>query len=342
MRTGLFCTYENPNRNYASAYAEQTRLVQHIEDLGFDEAWVAEHHFNPDAASPSPLPILAYLAARTSRIRLGTAALLLPFHNPLLVAEEVATLDILSGGRLDLGIAKGGPFPAQNKHFGIAREDSQPLAKEAFSLIRKLLSEENVTFEGHHFNVHGVSITPQPIQKPVPIFLATSTPAMIRIAAENDCGIMAGPPFPVEAIQSSRELYLDAARMGDPRLVLIRFFHPAPTRAQAVEEATRLLQGFVDRMQAATNSMQPAWTPWFKLDRIIEDSLIGTIDEIREKVLRIESKLQPRSLILKPIHPDIAKRLGDLETFSQIIGADIQTSADDAGKTRPARQTQFV
>ncbi len=79
MRTGLFCTYENPGRDYRAAYAEQMKLVQLVEALGFDEAWVAEHHFNPDASSPSSLAILAHLAARTARIRLGSAAVLLPF-----------------------------------------------------------------------------------------------------------------------------------------------------------------------------------------------------------------------------------------------------------------------
>lgn len=116
MRTGLFCTYENPHHDYRSAYAEQTKLVQLVETLGFDEAWVAEHHFNPNASSPSCLAVLAYLAAKTTRLRLGSAAVLLPFRNPIQVAEDVATVDILSEGRFDFGIAKGGPFPIQNKH----------------------------------------------------------------------------------------------------------------------------------------------------------------------------------------------------------------------------------
>jgi len=109
MRTGLFCTYENPHHDYRSAYAEQTKLVQLVETLGFDEAWVAEHHFNPNASSPSCLAVLAFLAAKTTRLRLGSAAVLLPFRNPIQVAEDVATVDILSEGRFDFGIAKGGP-----------------------------------------------------------------------------------------------------------------------------------------------------------------------------------------------------------------------------------------
>jgi alkanesulfonate monooxygenase SsuD/methylene tetrahydromethanopterin reductase-like flavin-dependent oxidoreductase (luciferase family) len=114
MRLGLFCTYENLSRDQRKAFADQTRLIEHIEALGFDEAWIAEHHFNPDALSPAGLTILAYLAAKTRHIRLGSAAVLLPCHAPLKIAEEVATLDLLSDGRFDFGVSKGGPFPLQN------------------------------------------------------------------------------------------------------------------------------------------------------------------------------------------------------------------------------------
>jgi len=98
MRIGVFCTYENHERDFARCFDMQTRYVQHAEALGIDEAWVAEHHFDPDAVSPSILTLLAYLAGVTSRIRLGSAAVLIAFRNPIQVAEDVATIDILSKG----------------------------------------------------------------------------------------------------------------------------------------------------------------------------------------------------------------------------------------------------
>lgn len=319
MRTGLFCTYENPQRDYRSAYAEQTKLVQLVEALGFDEAWVAEHHFNPDASSPSCLAILAHLAARTTRIRLGSAAVLLPFRNPIQVAEDAATVDILSDGRFDFGIAKGGPFPIQNKHFGVSKDDSRAKALEALSLIQKLLTEDGVRFDGQFFKADDVTLTPKPVQTPIPTFIATSTADAVKLAAERGYGVMAGPPFPLESVRETLRLYLETAPQGDPKLVLIRFYHLGSTHAQAVEEATALLRPFVERMQAATAGLQPDWTPWMKLDRMIEDSLIGTAAEVREKALRIEAELSPRSLILKPIAPSVAKRRADLEAFGETI-----------------------
>ncbi|HTV31606.1 MAG TPA: LLM class flavin-dependent oxidoreductase [Methylocella sp.] len=319
MRTGLFCTYENPQGDYASAYAEQTELVQLIETLGFDEAWVAEHHFNPNAASPSCLCVLNYLAARTSRLRLGSAAVLLPFRNPIQVAEDVATLDILSQGRFDFGIAKGGPFPLQNKHFEVSKEESRSRAIEALSLIQRLFSEDDVHFKGEFFNVEGVSLTPKPLQKPVPTFIGTSTADAVAWAAQHHLGVMGAPPFPVERLKENLQLYRQAADGADPRLVLIRFYHVAATREQAEVEAGECLRPFIERMRATTPTHQPDWTAWLELTRIVEDSLIGTAADIRDKILKFETDLAPYSLILKPLSPSFARRRADLECFAREI-----------------------
>jgi len=160
MRIGLFCTYENPAADQRAAYAAQTRLVEHAEALGFDEAWIAEHHFNPDALSPSCLPIMAFLAAKTRRMRLGSAAVLLPCHSPLKVAEDLATLDLLSDGRLDFGVGKGGPFPMQNKHFGLAPEEARGKLAEGLDLVTRLLYEGNVSFNGRYYQADGINLQP--------------------------------------------------------------------------------------------------------------------------------------------------------------------------------------
>ncbi|MBD2434003.1 LLM class flavin-dependent oxidoreductase [Fischerella sp. FACHB-380] len=104
MKTGLFCNYEDNHQSVQRAISEQVTLIQHAESLGFEEAWVTEHHFNDFSVSSSILVLLAHLAAVTSTIRLGSAAVLLAFHNPILVAESIATLDHLCYGRLALGI----------------------------------------------------------------------------------------------------------------------------------------------------------------------------------------------------------------------------------------------
>jgi luciferase family oxidoreductase group 1 len=322
VRTGLFCTYENPQNDYRSAYAEQTELVEFVEELGFDEAWIAEHHFNAAASSSSPFPILAHMAARTSRIRLGSAAILLPFHDPITVAEDVATIDILSNGRFDFGVGKGGPFPVQNRHFRVKAEDARAITLEALSLIQKLLHEDGpVSFAGAFYKADGVELIPRPVQRPVPTFVATSTADAVQLAAGHGYGIMAAPPFPLARIRDSVRIYRETAPGADPQLVMIRFLHLAPTREQAVAEAKVWLQPFIERMQMTTAKMQPEWTPWMVLEPMIADSLIGAEADVCAKIDRIRQEMNPRSLILKPLCPDFRKRKTDLRVFGESIRA---------------------
>jgi luciferase family oxidoreductase group 1 len=319
MRTGLFCTFENPERDFRAAYADQMQLAQLAETLGFDEIWVAEHHFNPDASSPSSLMILSYLAAATQRIRLGSAAVLLPLHNPLIVAEEAAMLDILSCGRFNFGIGKGGPFPVQNKHFNISKDDCRPKTLEALNLIERLLREDVVTFEGHFFRADGVRLVPKPLQSPLPIFVATSTDDMAEIAAVKGYGLMGGPPFPLSTIRKNIAAFQNAAPQADPQFVLIRFFHLAATHNQAIEEARQWLAPFAERMRTTTAALQPEWADWFDVERLIADSLIGTPQEIGDKFAELAEDVRPASLILKPMSPSFAKRITDLRIFAEHI-----------------------
>lgn len=308
MRFGLFCTYENSRGDYAAAYREQAELVELVEKLGFDEAWVTEHHFNPSSPSSSPVALLANLAGRTKRLRIGSAAVLLPFHHPIRVAEDVATIDLLSGGRFNFGVAKGGPFPSQNKHFSVDPQTSRRKTLEALALIRKLLSEEDVRFLGEFYQTDGVSIAPKPLQSPVPIFIATSTLDLVKVAAEDGHAVMNGPPFPLETVRQVVDCYREAARGAGPRLVLARFLHVAPTHERAVEEARPLLQPFVERMAKSTAAIQPEWTSWFELERLMRDSLIGTAEEIKQRVALLQAEIGVESLLLKPLSPDQGKR----------------------------------
>ena len=120
-------------------------------------------------------------------------------------------------------------------------------------------------------------------------------------------------------MRENLRLYRQSAAHGNPRLVLIRFYHVAASHEQAQEEAKELLQPFIDRMQGATAAMLPEWTTWFKLEQMIAESLIGTALEICDRIKRIEAELAPYSLILKPISPSFAKRRADLELFAAKI-----------------------
>ena len=185
MRLGLFLNSEHSPEDGASAFRTQLDLAVRAEAMGLDELWVSEHHFNRFSRSGSVLPLMAALAARTSRIRVGSAAILLPLHDPIRVAEDLATIDILSNGRLDLGLARGGPFPIQYQHFHVEAADAAEQTREATDFLLRLLNEEKVSFAGRWYTCEALTTWPRTQQKPLPVWIATSTPETIAEAGRR-------------------------------------------------------------------------------------------------------------------------------------------------------------
>jgi alkanesulfonate monooxygenase SsuD/methylene tetrahydromethanopterin reductase-like flavin-dependent oxidoreductase (luciferase family) len=289
------------------------------EEVGFEEAWVAEHHFNPDAASPSVLALLVYLAGVTTRVRIGSAAVLLPFRNPIQVAEDVATIDLLSDGRFDFGVAKGGPFEEQNRHFQAGKEHARDMTIESLELVNRLLYEERVCFSGAHYRVADVTLTPKPLQNPIPTWFATSTPEAIDYAARKGFGVMAGSPFPLQRVAEIVDAYRRAAPGADPRLALARFYYAAPTREEAVDEALPFIRRFAERMRGIFLAQGSGPAAQFDPFALLERSLIGSYDEVAEKVLAIDARVKIGSLLLKPTTANEAKALRSLDDFAFII-----------------------
>lgn len=326
MRTGIFCVYENPLGDYRRCLADA--MVQRAEALGFEEAWVAEHHFNPDAASPSILPLLAYLAGVTSRIRLGSAAVLLAFRNPIQVAEDVATIDLLCGGRFDLGVAKGGPFPVQNQHFQVSSNVSRDMMLEALELIQRLLYQERVSFDGHHYKCESITLAPRPIQNPIPTYVATTTGEAIRLAATNGYGIMGASPFPLERLVRIVEMYREVAPATDPKLAVSRFYFAAPTREAALAEAMPFVRRFAERMRGVFLAQNPQGGG-IDEDAIIERSLIGSFSEVEDKIMTLHEATGMRSLLLKPVSLDPKMWLTALDGFAERIRPNLPRSDAD-------------
>ena len=168
MELGLFLEFpvrEGSNEN--EAFKESFALVSQAEELGVPSVWMAEYHFNPGRVLASPVTILSAIAGRTQHIRLGTAVLLLPLANPVRVAEEIATLDQISDGRVEFGIGRG-TFPNVHDGFGVPFEESRGRFEESIEIILKSWTTETFSFEGEHFNIPEVSVNPKPFQTPHP------------------------------------------------------------------------------------------------------------------------------------------------------------------------------
>lgn len=326
MKTGIFCNYENHHQNVSLAIEEQSQLIQHAESLGFDTAWITEHHFNDFSTSASILMLIAHLSAITSTIKLGTAALLLPFHQPLRIAEDIATLDHLCKGRLLLGVAKGGPFPEQNKHFNTSVEESRPRTLEALDLIYQLLAGKEVTFSGDYYHCDRLTIHPRPLREKIPTYLATTDAKGIEYAAQRSFFLMGGAPFPLAKLKTMLAIYRSCNPRLSECLMLTRFFFAAKTTDAAIESAIPFIRNFILRMRGnlavvQANGNQQFFSPVIAFDEasILENSIIGDVATCRDKIKRFQDELSLDTLALKPTSYDWSQNLESLSRFTQDI-----------------------
>lgn len=206
IRCGLWYDFRNPpqwQRPIDELYARTLDHIVYAERLGFDTIWTSEHHFIDDAYSPSLLPICAAIAAKTNHVRIGTNILLLPFHDPLRIAEDAATVDAISGGRMDLGVAVG----YKNEEFAgfnIPRRERAARMEEAVEVIRASWAAGTFSFEGKHFRYQQVNVTPKPVQDPMPLWFGGFSEPAVRRAARLGDGLLAAAnviPIYVDELQ---------------------------------------------------------------------------------------------------------------------------------------------
>ena len=173
-------------------YREHLEESVLAEELGFDNVWASEHHFSPDAWNPSPITFLAAVAARTERVRIGTYVLLLPFHNPVRVAEDIAVLDNISGGRVDLPVGVGSA--AQEFHtFGIPFNERLGRTFEALRIIERCFAGEEFSHKGKYYEFPNVCVTTTPVQKPgPPIWVASMGEQSVAWTARRGYHLAAG------------------------------------------------------------------------------------------------------------------------------------------------------
>src|SRR6187401_289255 len=160
------------------------------EPLGFDSLFALEHHFTGYAMSPSPTQLLSYYAGRTKRVTLGTCVIVLPWHDPVRVAEQIALLDVMSGGRCIFGFGRGAAS-VEYAGFRIPMEEARPRFVEAAQLIRLALSEPEFEWQGEYFQIPRTSIRPRPMSNPQRrFFVSAVTPESAEIMAKLGFGMM--------------------------------------------------------------------------------------------------------------------------------------------------------
>lgn len=266
---------------------KQARLA---EELGFDAYGVGERHGEPFLSS-SPAVVLTAVAARTSRIRLLTTVTVLSVLDPVRVAEDYATLDHLSGGRLELIIGKGND-PRHYPLFGIREEEQWESLAERYALLKRLWTEEKVTWEGKYRTpLSGVTTYPRPFQKRIPVWHGSaSSPLSTELAAKYGEPIFSSNTFhPMDKYQALIDHYRErwAFYGHDPKEALVGAGAGQLYLADTKEEAIRRFRPYYDAFNA-TASSQHNQSPFTGLEDTIErgSTLVGSADSVIEKVLR--------------------------------------------------------
>src|ERR1700730_5823170 len=168
MHFGLTTDFRNPTDSGRSTAAVYADIIDHMvwaEALGFDAAYIFEHHFTGDRTISSPMVAATAIAARTKRMRIGPDIAILPLYDPVRVAEDGAVLDVISNGRLDFGVGLG-YRPEEHAGYGVEINRKGSRANEARQIIRRLWQGETVSFKGERLRINGARLSPRPVQKP--------------------------------------------------------------------------------------------------------------------------------------------------------------------------------
>jgi alkanesulfonate monooxygenase SsuD/methylene tetrahydromethanopterin reductase-like flavin-dependent oxidoreductase (luciferase family) len=297
MQFGYFTLSDNH-------YVENTRTANqlvadildealHAEALGMHSAWIGEHHFSTLGVLSCPDLVLAQVAARTKNIRLAPAVCVLPLHHPIRVAEQWATLDMLSGGRVDFAAGRGydrreyGPFH-------VSFEDNQSIFEEGMEVVRRLwASEEPISHSGRHYQFDNVAITPRPVQRPIPAYVASFSKPSIELAARLGCNLIVAPfaaAMTFGGLKQVHDLYAEAcARHGNPpgRLMCSYFLHFADTPAEDAAARARQIRYYKECATAAFPGDLKTAPPSYRYFAEIVDRLhkVGPRDLTENSVL---------------------------------------------------------
>lgn len=202
------------------------------EELGFDFVSESEHHLQDDAWSPSPLTVLTFIAARTSRVRLHTNILILPLHNPLRISEDVAALDILSNGRVDL-VCGSGSVRTEFDTFGIKPETRWTRMFEGMDLIRRSYTEDRFDYDGKYVRFSNIHQTTKPVQQPFPLWVGGVGPKLMRRAGQMGFHAQMTPNFHPEYLEGLKDAGLSP---DDMNLAMFLTAYVAHSKEQAWEE----------------------------------------------------------------------------------------------------------
>jgi alkanesulfonate monooxygenase SsuD/methylene tetrahydromethanopterin reductase-like flavin-dependent oxidoreductase (luciferase family) len=299
-------------------YRRAMQRISVMDEGGYDAVWLAEHHFNTYSVCPSVTVMATHVAAQTQRLRIGTAVTLSAFYHPLRLAEELAMVDILSGGRLNWGAGRGFD-PTEFKAFGVPVEESSDRFRECVEIVLQAWGQERVAFRGSYWDFEGVEVLPKPVQQPhPPVWLAATSPESISRAASGGYTILMDPHASHEEIGRKRKAYetemaANGYSMDGRDIPVARLLAIGETAAEA--EATAR-QGAAWTVGSYAN---PGRNPGQKgidgkpgldpIERYVNDVVIhGTADAVLDRLRELQETISLDYLLCAPLSHDTFER----------------------------------
>jgi alkanesulfonate monooxygenase SsuD/methylene tetrahydromethanopterin reductase-like flavin-dependent oxidoreductase (luciferase family) len=279
MRFGTFFFFQAvPWLTHDEVVHRELEQMEWTEELGFDQIWLTEHHFIDYGLAVDPATLAGVAAARTRRVRIGLAAAILPFHHPLRLAEQTALVDVISRGRLDVGVGRGNR-PAEFRGYNVPQQENRERFEEAVEVLKRAWTEERFSYAGRFFTVNEARVMPRPVQKPhPPLYQVCGSKESIEATAARGWpmlnSVLRGNAE--QQLATNRDLYGGALRkLGRPDAEVAALLHDwgvsrqiyvAATDAQAQAEAKEAelwyqesFRRFVlpERIEDAHPSLQP-------------------------------------------------------------------------------------
>jgi alkanesulfonate monooxygenase SsuD/methylene tetrahydromethanopterin reductase-like flavin-dependent oxidoreductase (luciferase family) len=247
MDFGTFLLLQSPSaKSSEEIFNRGVEIAQAADELGFDSIWCAEHHFSTYGYLSRPLMYATHLASKTRRIRVGSAVVVLPLHHPLIVAEEIATADLLSGGRLDVGLGRGYQS-YEFERLGFTLGESRERFDEALDVLLKAFEGKPFSHEGKYYSFGETTVFPTPVQKPhPPIYIVGQSPESIFATVRRGFNVVSGGfGVPIERLREFRkafdEMDIEPAVRSRIRVSTQRpvYVTPDPSELPAIVEQAR-------------------------------------------------------------------------------------------------------
>jgi len=334
MDFGLFvaCHRFDDALSVRDVYDHALEAVRFADEAGFRTAWFPEHHLIQYIACPSPLMMAVKAAAVTRRIRVGAAILVIPYYNALRLAGELGMADVLTGGRLEIGVGRGA-FEYEFDRFGIDERIGAARLREGMEVVHGLLTEDDFAYSGDTISFGPATAVPKPLQRPhPPIWVAARSPETIRWALQQGYDLLATPwrePFArVEAIQAQLQALVAEVRpVKRPRLAVSRMSFVGETREEALHamEAIRVSHRIFTRLFRNQAEVKGGFTTpdpvadEFTSEQLLANLVAGTPEVVVEKLKQYEALGVDHFIMYAPFGADHALVMKSLRLFAERV-----------------------